>query len=86
MGSDLLSGLGFGLAFGSSIVFGWFGGVLCDRMAPGRVIHGAQAMFLLGLACLWWADSGAAIGLRPVWALVGAFAAAWPGPSSARRG
>ena len=60
VGSDLLSGLGFGLAFGSSIVFGWFGGVLCDRAAPGRVIHGAQALFLVGLACLWWADTGAA--------------------------
>jgi MFS family permease len=74
VGSDLLSGLGFGLAFGSSIVFGWFAGVLCDRVAPGRVIHAAQAMFLVGLACLWWADTGAGAGLRPAWALVGAFA------------
>ena len=74
VGSDLLSGLGFGLAFGSSIVFGWFAGVVCDRVAPGRVIHAAQAMFLVGLACLWWADSGAVIGLRPTWALLGAFA------------
>ena len=74
VGSDLLSGLGFGLAFGSSIVFGWFAGVLCDRVAPSRVIHAAQAMFLVGLACLWWADTGAAAGLRPAWALVGAFA------------
>ena len=73
VGSDLLSGLGFGLAFGSSIVFGWFGGVLCDRMAPGRVIHGAQALFLLGLACLWWADAGAAAQQRAAWTLVGAF-------------
>lgn len=74
VGSDLLSGLGFGLAFGSSIVFGWFAGVVCDRVAPGRVIHAAQAMFLVGLACLWWADTGAASGLRPARALVGAFA------------
>lgn len=73
VGSDLLAGLGFGLAFGSSIVFGWFGGVLCDRMAPGRVIHGAQALFLLGLACLWWADTGAGTQLRTAWTLVGAF-------------
>lgn len=73
VGSDLLSGLGFGLAFGSSIVFGWFGGVLCDRMAPGRVIHGAQALFLLGLACLWWADTGAAVEQRTLWTLTGAF-------------
>jgi MFS family permease len=74
LGSDLLSGLGFGLAFGSSIVFGWFAGVLCDRVAPGRVIHAAQALFLVGLACLWWADTGAATGQRAAWALVGAFA------------
>ncbi|HMA09381.1 MAG TPA: MFS transporter, partial [Ramlibacter sp.] len=74
VGSDLLSGLGFALAFGSSIVFGWFAGVVCDRVAPGRVIHAAQAMFLVGLACLWWADTGAATDLRPAWALVGAFA------------
>ncbi len=33
IGSDLLSGIGFGLSFGSSIVFGWFAGVLCDRIA-----------------------------------------------------
>jgi MFS family permease len=74
VGSDLLAGLGFALAFGSSIVFGWFGGVLCDRIAPGRVIHGAQAMFLVGLGCLWWADSGAAASARAAWALAGAFA------------
>ena len=74
VGSDLLSGLGFGLAFGSSIVFGWFGGVLCDRVAPGRVIHAAQALFLVGLACLWWSDTGATRALRPAWALAGAFA------------
>jgi MFS family permease len=74
VGSDLLSGLGFGLAFGSSIVFGWFAGVLCDRVPPSRVIHAAQAMFLVGLACLWWADTGATPGLRAAWALVGAFA------------
>lgn len=73
VGSDLLAGLGFGLAFGSSIVFGWFAGVLCDRVAPVRVIHGAQALFLVGLACLGWADVGAGVGVRPAWALAGAF-------------
>lgn len=50
VGSDLLSGLGFGLAFGSSIVFGWFAGALCDRIAPGKVIHAAHGLFLLGSA------------------------------------
>ncbi len=73
VGSDLLSGIGFGLAFGSSIVFGWFAGVLCDRMAPHRVIHGAQLLFLAGLACLWWAQSGASAESRITWVLGGAF-------------
>lgn len=73
VGADLLSGLGFGLAFGSSIVFGWFGGVLCDRLAPGRVIHGAQLLFLLGLACLGWAELGSGEGARVAWVLAGAF-------------
>ena len=59
IGSDLLSGIGFGLSFGSSIVFGWFAGVLCDRIAPARVIHGAHALFLLCLAGLWWTDTAA---------------------------
>lgn len=73
VGSDLLSGLGFGLAFGSSIVFGWFAGVVCDRVPPHRVIHAAQALFLAGLACLWWAHSGASDENRVAWVLVGAF-------------
>lgn len=74
VGSDLLSGLGFGLAFGSSIVFGWFAGVLCDRVPPHRVIHGAQTLFLVGLACLWWAHGGAASDqARVAWVLIGAF-------------
>jgi MFS family permease len=74
VGSDLLSGLGFALAFGSSIVFGWFGGVLCDRVAPGRVIHGAQALFLVGLALLWWSGAASTPQGRAAWALIGAFA------------
>jgi MFS family permease len=73
VGSDLLSGIGFGLAFGSSIVFGWFAGVVCDRVPPHRVIHGAQALFLVGLACLGWAHSGASDQTRVAWVLVGAF-------------
>jgi MFS family permease len=73
VGSDLLSGIGFGLAFGSSIVFGWFAGVVCDRVPPHRVIHAAQAFFLAGLACLWWAQSGASEQNRVAWVLGGAF-------------
>jgi MFS family permease len=72
VGSDLLSGLGFGLAFGSSIVFGWFAGALCDRIAPGKVIHAAHGLFLLGLFCLWWADASAAIPARVAWTLAAA--------------
>ncbi len=64
VGSDMLSGLGFGLSFGSAIVFGWFAGVLCDRVAPGRVIHGAHALFVASLAGLWWVDSGVPAGAR----------------------
>jgi MFS family permease len=73
VGSDLLSGIGFGLAFGSSIVFGWFAGVVCDRIPPHRVIHAAQALFLAGLACLWWAQSEASAQTRVGWVLGGAF-------------
>ncbi|MBK6294380.1 MAG: MFS transporter [Rhodoferax sp.] len=73
VGSDLLSGIGFGLSFGSAIVFGWFAGVLCDRISPARVIHGAQALFLLCLAGLWWTDVGATDQTRVVWTLFSAF-------------
>jgi len=73
VGSDLLSGMGFGLSFGSSIVFGWFAGVLCDRISPARVIHAAQALFLLCLAGLWWTDAGATDQSRVAWTLFSAF-------------
>jgi len=54
--SDLLSGIGFGLCFGPPIVLGWYAGVLCDRLAPGRLIQAAQALFMLAAALLWVAD------------------------------
>ncbi|OGB28671.1 MAG: hypothetical protein A3F78_16010 [Burkholderiales bacterium RIFCSPLOWO2_12_FULL_61_40] len=73
VGSDLLSGIGFGLSFGTSIVFGWFAGVLCDRISPARVIHAAQALFLLCLAGLWWTDAGATDASRVGWTLFSAF-------------
>jgi MFS family permease len=73
VGSDVLAGVGFGLAFGSSLVFGWFAGVLCDRVPPHRVIHGAQALFVAGLACLWWAQALASAETRVAWVLGGAF-------------
>jgi MFS family permease len=57
IGSDLLSGIGFGLCFGPPIVLGWYGGVLCDRLAPGRLIHAAQALFVLAALLLLGADA-----------------------------
>ena len=73
VGSDLLSGIGFGLSFGTSILFGWFAGVLCDRISPTRVIHAAQALFILCLAGLWWTDAGASDATRVGWTLFSAF-------------
>jgi MFS family permease len=60
IGSDLLSGIGFGLAFGPPLVLGWYAGVLCDRLAPGRLIQAAQAVFMLALGLLWAADAALA--------------------------
>lgn len=58
--SDLLSGIGFGLCFGPPLVLGWYAGVLCDRLAPGRLIQAAQALFMLAACLLWLADRGVA--------------------------
>lgn len=55
--ADLLSGLAFGLCFGPPLLLGWAAGALCDRLAPGRLIHGAQASFLAAALLLWWADA-----------------------------
>ncbi|KIF81305.1 MFS transporter [Noviherbaspirillum autotrophicum] len=52
--SDVLAGVGFGLCFGPPLLLGWYAGVLCDRLAPTRIIHGAQALFILAavlMAC-----------------------------------
>jgi MFS family permease len=73
VGSDLLSGVGFGLSFGTSIVFGWFTGVLCDRVSPTRVIHAAQLLFVLCLAGLWRVDAGVEPHLRVTLILLCAF-------------
>lgn len=45
--SDLLSGIGFGLCFGPPLVLGWYAGVLCDRLAPGRLIVFSQLVFIV---------------------------------------
>ena len=52
IGSDLLSGIGFGLCFGPPIVLGWYAGVLCDRLAPGRLILAAQGLFIVAALLL----------------------------------
>lgn len=72
VGSDLLSGIGFGLSFGSSLLFGWFAGVLCDRIAPHRVIQSAQTLFVVCLGLLWWTDSQAGDNTRVALVLLAA--------------
>jgi MFS family permease len=61
IGSDLLSGIGFGLCFGPPLVLGWYAGVLCDRLAPGRVILAAQFVFIVAALLLWFADGNVAV-------------------------
>ena len=50
-----MAGLGFALCFGPPLVFGWFAGAWCDRVSPLRLIHAAQALFIVALGLLWWA-------------------------------
>ena len=52
LGSDLLSGLGFALCFGPPLLLGWYAGVLCDRLAPVRIIHAAQLLLLAATVTL----------------------------------
>ena len=79
IGSDLLSGIGFGLCFGPPIVLGWYAGVLCDRLAPGRLIQAAQALFMLAAALLWLADAQVADAAARIPLLVAAAALAGVG-------
>ena len=44
-GSDLLSGIAFGLCFGPPIILGWIAGVYSDRMPPGRITAVSQLVF-----------------------------------------
>jgi MFS family permease len=60
LGSDLLSGIGFGLCFGPPIILGWYAGVLCDRLAPVRLIHYAQVAFVVAALLLLVADTAVA--------------------------
>ena len=79
LGSDLLSGIGFGLCFGPPVVLGWYAGVLCDRLAPGRLIQAAQALFMVAAALLWLADAQVAEAAARVPLLVAAAALAGVG-------
>ena len=79
IGSDLLSGIGFGLCFGPPLVLGWYAGVLCDRLAPGRLIQAAQAVFVVAAALLWLADAQFAAAAARVTLLVVAAALAGVG-------
>ena len=79
IGSDLLSGIGFGLCFGPPVVLGWYAGVLCDRLAPGRLILAAQALFIVAAGLLWLADRGLADAASRVPLLVAAAALAGVG-------
>lgn len=54
--SDVLAGVGFGLCFGPPLILGWYAGVLCDRLAPTRIIHAAQALFILAAVLMAYAD------------------------------
>ncbi|MBK6865698.1 MAG: hypothetical protein IPG91_20380 [Ideonella sp.] len=73
IGSDLLSGIGFGLCFGPPLVLGWYAGVLCDRLAPGRLILAAQLVFIVAALLLWFADrSVAEPGSRVPWLVLAA--------------
>lgn len=55
IGAPALAGLGFALCFGPPLAFGWFAGAWCDRVSPLRLIHAAQALFVVALSLLWWA-------------------------------
>ena len=56
--SDLLSGIGFALCFGPPIIFGWYAGALCDRLAPGRIIIFSQLVFVIAGVLLYFAATG----------------------------
>lgn len=54
--SPALAGVGFGLCFGPPLLLGWLAGVWCDRVSPTRLIHAAQAVFVVAALLLWAGD------------------------------
>lgn len=74
--SDLLAGVGFGLCFGPPLLLGWYAGVLCDRHAPGRIIHAAQGLFVAAALLMAFADrSGGDVAARIPFVLLAALLA-----------
>lgn len=57
LNSDLLSGIGFFLCFGLSIIFGWHAGVLSDRKNPVKLMQIAHAFFLSTATLLFVSDT-----------------------------
>lgn len=84
LGSAWLSGLGLGLCFGPPLLLGWFAGVLCDRLAPGRVIQSAQGMFALAAAALWFAQQRGAAGAPTLLLAAACAGVAWSFAAPAR--
>ncbi|MEJ6002055.1 MFS transporter [Paucibacter soli] len=84
LGSAWLSGLGLGLCFGPPLLLGWFAGVLCDRLAPGRVIQAAQIWFALAAAALWFSQQRGATGAPSLLLAAACAGVAWSFASPAR--
>ncbi len=76
LNSDLISGIGFGLCFGPPIILGWYAGVLCDRLAPGRLILFSQITFMLcALVLLGGHYLAESLTLKTAAVVIGAFLA-----------
>lgn len=84
LGSAWLSGLGLGLCFGPPLLLGWFAGVLCDRLAPGRVIQAAQGVFALAAAALWLTQARGSAGAPTLLLAAACAGVAWSFASPAR--
>lgn len=84
LGSAWLSGLGLGLCFGPPLLLGWFAGVLCDRLAPGRVIQAAQGVFALAALALWVTQGRGAAGAPTLLLAAACAGVAWSFASPAR--
>ncbi|MEH6405374.1 MAG: MFS transporter [Sneathiella sp.] len=76
LNSDLISGIGFGLCFGPPIILGWYAGVLCDRLAPGRLILFSQITFMLCALVLFGGNTLAeGMTMKALTVILGAFLA-----------